>query len=244
MHSILETIQNEQRSLAILIDPEKTLPSTLNVLILQIQKFAEQAQKRASVNQLLLFVGGSTMRAIDFDSWVKSLSSLTQIPIVIFPGSHEQLSESARGLLFLNLLSGRNPDYLVTQQVQAANKLKGSKLEIIPTAYLLLDGGKETAVQRVSQTTPISQEAIETITDTAFAGQLMGNKLIYLEAGSGALRPVSPEVIKVVCETVSVPVLAGGGIRDFNTMNQAYEAGASVVVVGTAIEDGEFSYEQ
>lgn len=240
MPSILHTILTQNRCLAILIDPEKTGVALLPQVIPRIQIFLNQAMKQLHINACMLFVGGSTMEAVDLDAWIDQLKKLTPLSIVIFPGSHEQLSEGAHALLFLNLLSGRNPDYLVSQQVQAASKLKNSKLEIIPTAYLLIDGGKESAVQRVSNTLPMSQQHQQAIVDTAFAGQLMGNRLIYLEAGSGASTPVLPGVIKAVCDGVSIPVIAGGGMRDFKTMQLAFEAGARMVVVGTALENNHF----
>lgn len=238
MHSVLHTIITQNRCLAILIDPEKTGVAQLPFVIHRIQLFMDQAMKQLHINAFMLFVGGSTMEAVNLDSWISHLKKHTILPIVIFPGSHEQLSERAHALLFLNLLSGRNPDYLVSQQVKAASKLKNSKLEIIPTAYLLIDGGKESAVQRVSKTTPLAQTDVDLIVNTACAGQLMGNKLLYLEAGSGANISVSSKIIKAVVRQVHIPVIVGGGIKDIATMSDCFEAGARMVVVGTALELG------
>lgn len=239
MPSVLDTITQAKRCLAVLIDPEKTGEHKFPDLITQISLFITRAQRELQVSTFLLFVGGSTMEVVNLDHWLQELNKITKIPIVIFPGSSAQLSEEARGLLFLNLLSGNNPEYLINQQRQAAAILKNTHLEIIPTAYLLIDGGTVSAVQRVSKTTPLAQNDLDSITNTAYAGQLMGNKLVYLEAGSGAKTPVSTAVISAVSGLVQIPILVGGGIRTFAGMEQAFTAGAHVVVVGTAIEDGD-----
>lgn len=240
MHNLLHAITSAKRSMAVLIDPEKCATTHLPALILHIQSLQKTIFKELNVDNLMLFVGGSTMDGIAIDTFITHLKEYTDIPILIFPGSYQQLSEQAHGLLFLNLLSGRNPDYLATQQIQAAALLKKTTLEIVPTAYLLIDGGKETAVQRVSQTTPLSQTAIDTIVNTAYAGQLMGNRLIYLEAGSGALNEVNPAIVKAVCDTVNIPVIVGGGLKTIAQIERAFTAGACMVVVGTAIENGDF----
>jgi putative glycerol-1-phosphate prenyltransferase len=139
--------------------------------------------------------------------------------------------------LFLSLLSGRNPEFLIEQQVKSVEKLKNTTLEIIPTAYLLIDGGKETSVQRVSRTLPMPQKDIKAIVNTALAGEYSGKKLIYLEAGSGAKDKVSNAIISAVKKDVSIPIIVGGGIKTEEEIQQAYLAGASMVVVGTAFED-------
>lgn len=202
--------------------------------------FTNKAREVAGINDVFFFVGGSTMEGVSLDTWLQALGKNTKLPIVIFPGSYGQLSEHAHGLLFLSLLSGDNAAYLIGQQRQAAAHLKTTQLEIIPTAYLLIEVGNVSAVQRISQTMPLPQGDIETIVNNAYAGALMGNKLIYLEAGSGAKNPVKPEIIQAVVSQLSIPVIVGGGIKDFMTMNRAFEAGANMVVVGTAIEDGNF----
>lgn len=239
MHSVLNSITRAQRCVAILIDPEKTGTHQFTDLLTQIALFTAKAQHELHVTTFLLFVGGSTMEAVNLDHWIRTLKRHTTLPVVIFPGSHNQLSEHAAGLLFLNLLSGRNANYLVEQQVQAAALLQETRLEIIPTAYLLINGDTISAVQRVSNTIPIAQNEVETIKNTAYAGELMGNKLVYLEAGSGAKTPVNKAIIKAVSNLVKVPILVGGGIRTFAGMEQAFTAGARVVVVGTAFENGD-----
>ena len=155
---------------------------------------------------------------------------------MLFPGDYSQITDAADGILFLSLISGRNPEYLISQQVKAVPQLKVSGLEVIPTGYLLIDGGKETAVQRVTQTLPLPQQEVEIIVNTSLAGQFSGKQLIYLEAGSGALFPVSREVISEVKAAIEIPLIVGGGIRSQEQLEEAYEAGADMVVMGTVFE--------
>jgi phosphoglycerol geranylgeranyltransferase len=170
------------------------------------------------------------------DIILKKIKKLTTIPIILFPGDFSQISNTADALLFLSLISGRNPEYLIGQQVKSVNKLKETSLEIIPTGYILIDGGVKTSVQKVSNTTPISQSNMEDITMTAMAGELMGKQLIYLEAGSGATKAVSQEIIKKVSENISIPLIVGGGIRSKKQLENAYQNGADMIVIGTAFE--------
>ncbi len=236
MLKFLRGIQQATRSMAFLIDPEKTRIEDLIDTFDEINDLRILIQKEVDVEYFVLFVGGSTMVNVDLDKWITAAKEIIKIPIVIFPGSHHQLTENADGLLFLNLISGDNPDYLIRQQRQAATQLLKSKLEIVPTGYLLIDGGHESAVQRVSQTLPLSQYDPEFIVHTAFAGQLMGNQLIYLEAGSGAITPVNPEIIKSVKNQLEIPLIVGGGLRCLQQLESSYLAGADMLVIGTAIE--------
>ncbi len=162
----------------------------------------------------------------------------------MFPGDVTQITNDADALLFLSLISGRNPDYLIGKHVQAVSKLKHSHLEIIPTGYILIENGKQTAVQRVTETTPLQNDNIQLIADTAKAGELLGMKLIYLEAGSGAINPVSSDIISKIKEDVDMPLIVGGGIRTLKQLEQAYQAGADLVVIGTAFEDDETFFEE
>jgi putative glycerol-1-phosphate prenyltransferase len=168
---------------------------------------------------------------------IEVLKEKTQLPILIFPGNPSQISDEADGILFLSLLSGRNPDYLIEHQINSVRILEQTNLEIIPTAYLLIEGGKETAVQKISQTNPIAQSNIELAYKTAKAGELLGMKLIYLEAGSGAHQNVSLEMIEYIAENCKIPVIVGGGIRAVQTIQQVYDSGADLVVIGTAFEN-------
>lgn len=237
MLDILKTIEQANRCLSILIDPEKMEMDAISAFAKAISLTIHNLEEKLQIDQFYFFVGGSTMEDVDFDKWVKELKENSDIPIVIFPGSHDQLSENADGLLFLNLVSGRNSDFLIEQQVHAANKLKYSTLEVIPTGYLLIDGGKETAVQRISQTLPLPQHDTDSIVNHAYAAQLMGNILIYLEAGSGALNSVSTQIIREVSNQINRPLIVGGGLRSTDVMNSVFNAGAKMIVVGTAIEE-------
>ncbi|WP_124979023.1 geranylgeranylglyceryl/heptaprenylglyceryl phosphate synthase [Nonlabens xiamenensis] len=236
MSEILQNINASQRSLGILLDPEKLELNDLPAFAKAILPNIKNIQSQLQIDQLIFLVGGSTLPEMNLGAWVSELKNQVHLPILLFPGHHHQITEAADGLMFLQLISGRNPEYLIAQQIEAAKKLYNSSLEIIPTAYLLVDGGKETAVERVSKTKPMAQTAIESICDTAFAGQLMGNRLVYLEAGSGAIQAVSTEIIRKVSASLRVPLIVGGGLRKLDQMEKAYQAGASMLVVGTAIE--------
>lgn len=223
----LSAINEGKKLLAILLDPDKLKESMLDDLMPKINDSAVD----------LIFIGGSTVPKKATDLLVQNLRKRTSIPLVLFPGHFQQITPLADGVLFLSLLSGRNPEYLVNQQVNAVPYIENTDLEVIPTGYILVDGGNETAVQRVSGTTPISAEDIEKISRTATAGMYMGNKLIYLEAGSGALNPVSAEVIRSVKKKISIPLIVGGGIRTIMALQEAYDNGADLVVIGTAFEE-------
>lgn len=158
------------------------------------------------------------------------------IPIILFPGNAEQFSKEADAILYLSLLSGDNPEYLVGQQVKSARAIRESSVKVIPTAYILIDGGVVTSTMRVTGTKPLNPSDMPTIVDTCIAAELMGKQLIYLEAGSGAKTPVSPTIIKAVKEKVSIPLIVGGGIRTPEAMQTAYNAGADVVVIGNHFE--------
>lgn len=237
MNNILESIAQSSRSLAILIDPEKMKVDTISAFAKAASNSISNLKPKLLIDQFYFFIGGSTMENTDINKWMETLKENTDIPIVIFPGSHNQLSESADGLLFLNLLSGRNPEYLIEQQVYAAQQLKKTSLEVIPTGYLLIDGGKETAVQRISKTKPLLQKDICKIVNHAYAAQLMGNQLIYLEAGSGAKQSVAREIVLDVSNQINIPLIVGGGLRTLTQIEEIFKAGAKMVVIGTAIEE-------
>ncbi len=226
-HYFLSAMKEGRKLLAILLDPDKLNDGMLNDLILKVNDSVVD----------FIFVGGSTVPQKATDELVQYLKKRTSLPIVLFPGHFDQITPRADGVLFLSLLSGRNPEYLINQQVKAVPYIQNTDLEIIPTAYILIDGGKETAVQKVSGTQPISAENVEEITRTAIAGMYMGNKLIYLEAGSGALNPILPKVINSVKEQISIPLIVGGGIRSELELQEAYDNGADLVVIGTAFEE-------
>ena len=169
---------------------------------------------------------------------------LTDLPIVLFPGDVTQISKDADAILFLSLLSGRNPDYLIDKQVQAVPLLEKTQLEVISTGYILIESGKTTAVQRVTNTLPLNRTDVDAITNTAKAGELLGKKLIYLEAGSGATYEVPAEVISSVKNKIDIPLIVGGGIRTKRQIENAFIAGADLVVIGTAFEEDQQFFEQ
>lgn len=223
--SISESAASKNRMLAILIDPEK-----FNI------EDTEQFLNKIPRQTTHIFVGGSTVPNGETERTTSSLKAKTALPLFLFPGDYSHITDLADVLLFLSLLSGRNPEYLVGQQVQAVPKLKNSSLEIIPTGYILIEGGTGSSVSKVTQTKPLPQEDIEKIVHTALAGQYMGAKLIYLEAGSGALFPVNPNIISEVKKEITIPLIVGGGIRTEEQMEMAYRAGADMIVMGTAFE--------
>jgi len=224
---ILNAKANNQKLLAILIDPEKVgMEHVLNL-----------SEKIKAAPATHVFVGGSTFSGTHLNQLIATLKKETQLPVLIFPGHPSQISNEADGILFLSLLSGRNPEYLIEHHINSVEALEKSNLEIIPTGYLLIDGGKETAVQRVSQTQPIEQNNIELAYKTAKAGEFLGKKLIYLEAGSGANQHVSLEMISFVSQNIKIPLIVGGGIRSMKTIQEIYDAGADLVVIGTAFEN-------
>ncbi|WP_373058488.1 geranylgeranylglyceryl/heptaprenylglyceryl phosphate synthase [Zunongwangia sp. H14] len=218
------------KQLCVLIDPDKFDNDRAAFFL-----------KALPVETAYILVGGSTVAPCKTEATVKTLKTFTKTPIVLFPGEYTQITEAADGILFLSLLSGRNPEYLIGQQIKSVSRLRNSKLEIIPTGYILIDGGKESAVQRVSNTLPLSQNNVQLIVDTALAGQFSGKKLIYLEAGSGAGYPVSEEIISAVKAAIDLPLMVGGGICDTTQLQKAYKAGADLVVIGTAFEKGNFA---
>ena len=225
--NILQAKAKNEKLLAILIDPEKVTVEDAIIL----------AKKIKNSPATHIFVGGSTFSGSHLGKLITVLKQKTNLPTLIFPGHPFQISEEADGILFLSLLSGRNPDYLIEHQINSVRILEQTNLEVISTAYLLIDGGKETAVQSVSQTKPIAHSDIELAYSTAKAGELLGMKLIYLEAGSGANQKVSLEMIKYITENCKIPVIVGGGIRSMQTIQQVYDSGADLVVIGTAFEN-------
>ena len=226
LYSEIFSASLENRKLiAILIDPEEFTIETTSEFLKQIPPETTH-----------VFVGGSTVPNGATEAVVTALKFQTEKPIILFPGDVSQLTPKADALLFLSLLSGDNPEYLIGQHVKAVSKVRDSGLLVIPTAYLLLDGGHQSAVARVTGTTPMSQENVQIIVDTAKAGELLGMKLIYLEAGSGAKNPVSEAIIRAVKNEINIPLIVGGGIRTESQKQAAYQAGATMVVMGTQFE--------
>jgi len=216
---IAETAAAGKKLFAVLLDPEKTPLEGLD------------ARTRGADYVL---VGGSTGGGSD--RLVQALRQQTRMPVVLFPGSQEQFSADADALLFLSVMSSGNPEMLLHRQIRAARMVRESGIESIPTGYILLDGGTESSVARATASRPIPQTDTDLIVDTAIAAELTGKQLIYLEAGSGAAMPIRTELIHAVRRHVSVPIIAGGGIRTPEQMHAAYDAGADMVVVGNWLE--------
>ncbi len=223
---IMAARTENRKLLAILLDPDKQGPGEMESCLKSIH--AQPVD--------LLLVGGSTVANGQTQELVAKIKQLSSLPVVLFPGDHSQITTEADALLFLSLLSGRNAEYLVNQQVKAVPLLQDSDLEVIPTAYILVDGGVDTSVQRVSSTEPMNPENGEEIIHTAMAGMYMGHKLIYLEAGSGARNPVPAQLISGLRSRVDIPIIVGGGIRSHEQLAAAYENGADMAVIGTAFE--------
>lgn len=232
-HEICVAKSNNKRLIAILIDPDKVNLESANNLVPQI--------KNSPATHI--FIGGSLVETNHIDEIILELKSKLNLPILLFPGHPSQISAHSDGILFLSLLSGRNPDYLAEHQVNAVPFLKKSELEILPTAYLLIESGTQTAVERVSQTKPLDRNNIDYVAQTALAGEYLGHQLVYLEAGSGAELAVPFQMIKQVSNEISIPLIVGGGIRSKKGIQEAFEAGADLVVIGTAFENDPHFFE-
>ncbi len=232
---VMKTIYNQivnsrhvnKKLLAILIDPDK-------IDLSAIKNISEKINQSPATH---IFVGGSSFSGNHLDDLILTLKQNTNLTIILFPGNPSQISDKADGILFLTLLSGRNPDYLIEHHINAVPILKKTNLEIISTGYLLIESGSETAVERVSKTKPLSISNPEYILQTSQAGELLGNKLIYLEAGSGAKNAVPLEIISLISKNINVPLIVGGGIRSLSEIEKAHQAGADLVVIGTAFEN-------
>lgn len=224
--SLLEKKKNGQKSFAILIDPDKAGKSSLHPVIdLALEAGADY-----------FFVGGSLVISNQLDEIVLEIKQQCNIPVVLFPGSPSQISSHADALLYLSLISGRNPELLIGQHVISAPFVKKSGLEIISTGYMVVDGGAPTTVSYISNATPIPSDKADIALCTAMAGEMLGMKLIYMDAGSGAKKAISEEMISAVAKNIDVPIIVGGGIRDAEKAYLNCKAGADVIVVGNAIE--------
>lgn len=219
--------QTNQKQLAVLLDPDKFRPDACAHII----QLAHQA------NVGCFFVGGSLLSTDLLDKQLSFLQANTDLPIILFPGGSYQINPRADGILLLSLISGRNPDLLIGQHVLAAPMLRQSGLQIISTGYILIEGGHVSSVQYISDTNPIPAHKPDIAAATAVAGEMLGMQLIYLEAGSGAKQPVSVDTIAAVRRSIGLPLIVGGGIRTPQAAAQAAQAGADIIVVGTAFEN-------
>ncbi len=218
-------LSSSKKRLAILIDPEKWTD-------VQLKNWSKKIDK-AHIDFVLL---GSSLSSRPYDNAIQLLKKHTQKPVLLFPGNSLQLSAYADALLNLSLISGRNAELLIGEQVRSAVIIKNLNLETIPTGYILIDGGTRTSVEYMSQTSSIPREKADIAVATALAGAQLGLKCIYLEAGSGAMQSVPNSMITAVKQMVEIPVIVGGGIRTLDEIESKWKAGADVVVVGTAFE--------
>ena len=229
--------KDRPRSFAVLADPEKMPLEDIPAFAKAIKTTFQQARKKFKSTHAVLLVGGSTVTREQMKDWMEKAGNHLDIPVVIFPGAGHQVVDTADAILFLSLISGDNPRYLIDEQRQAARDIKSADLDCISTGYILIEGGHKSAVERVSNTKPISQQNVPKIVSTAVAAELMGMQAVYLEAGSGAQNAVHPRIIKAVRQETHVPIITGGGLRNADQISQAYTAGADMVVVGTALEN-------
>lgn len=229
---ILENFKNlkaqKSKSLAVLMDPDN----------LELGDSLRETMKLINSSGVdFIFYGGSLLVEDKFESILQEIKRLTDIPIVIFPGSIEQVSKTADALLFLSLISGRNPEFLIGNQVLSAPKIKKLGIEAIPTGYMLVDCGNQTTASYISNTTPLPYDKPDLGLATALAGEMLGLRCLYLDGGSGAKRPVTSRMIQKIAEHTNIPLIVGGGIRSHEQALEAWSAGANIVVVGTAFED-------
>ena len=221
-----DCVEKKGAGFIVLIDPDRKNDNNIDQLV-----------EKANQNGVdAIFVGGSIMMDGLYHKRVERIKSISEIPVILFPGGVNQLNKHYDAMLFMSLLSGRNSHYLIGEQVIAAPIVKDYEIETIPTGYLLIDGGSPTSVEVVSGTKPLPSNRPDIIVSHALAAQFLGMELIYLEAGSGALNEVPEDVVKKVADEISIGLIVGGGIRTPEDANSIVNSGASFVVIGSAIE--------
>ncbi|HEX5167921.1 MAG TPA: geranylgeranylglyceryl/heptaprenylglyceryl phosphate synthase [Cyclobacteriaceae bacterium] len=229
--NILNTLRTYQqqgkKSIAVLIDPDKVSDSN------QLQHLVNLANENCVD---FFFVGGSLVTTTNLSDVVKQIKDNVTIPIVLFPGNSIQIDSNADALLFLSLISGRNPELLIGQHVVAAPIIRNTRLEVIPTGYMLINSGRITSVAYISNTTPIPDDKHSLAACTAMAGEMLGLQAIYMDAGSGAENPIQPKMISAVRKAVKIPLIIGGGLNTYRKAITALEAGADTIVIGNALE--------
>ena len=229
-NNLLQSIKNRGAAHIVLLDPDKKDEESL-----------EERIENANIAGVdALFVGGSLMMDLRCEDRVKKIKSLSKIPVILFPGGIGQLNSHYDAMLFMSVISGRNPHYLIGEQVLAAPIVQNLGIETISTGYILLDGGAGSTVQYISGTTPLPMHRKDIVVAHALAGQFLGMKFIYLEAGSGALNPINANIISNVKKALKIPLIVGGGIKNKSQIQVAYDAGADLVVVGNALEHSNF----
>ena len=226
LEKILQLKNDNKKSIAILVDPDNL---SKELLIQQVE-----LAKKYSID--FFFIGGSMITDDCLEDTLDYIKSKCDIPRVIFPGSVNQVSNKADAILFLSLISGRNPDLLIGNHVLSAPAIQKTGIEVIPTGYMLIDGGKPTAASYVSNSFPIPNDKPKISAVTALAGEMLGLRLNFLDAGSGAITKVSKEMIRATTEGTNNPLIVGGGIKTAEGAKDAWNAGANIVVIGNAIE--------
>lgn len=226
LNTLLEKKQKKQKQLAVLIDPDSVNENQL----INLCNLCNQSKVD------FILVGGSLITNGFWNKCVSLIKSLTQIPVLLFPGNIMQVHDEADAILFLSMISGRNADLLIGKHVLAAPILKKSGIEVIPTAYMIVDGGNITSVMYMSNTMPIPHDKNNIAVCTAMAGEMLGLKVMYMDAGSGAKQPISFSMIEEVANNVSAPLFVGGGIKTSEQAVISAQAGADIVVIGNAFE--------
>lgn len=226
LNSLVNLRKQNKKAFAVLIDPDNT----------DMDQIIETAQLCNDANVDYVFVGGSLMLSNHLDECIKTFKSKSSIPVILFPGSPSQVSKEADALLYLSLISGRNPELLIGAHVVSAPKIKASGLEIISTGYIVIDGGKPTTVSYMSHSAPIPYDKDDIAVCTAIAGEFLGKNVLYMDAGSGAINPISEKMIQKVSNQISIPLIVGGGISSPEKAIANCQAGADIIVVGNALE--------
>ena len=222
---IVKQVLNGKKIFALLLDPDEYNDRSLRYTLIEAGKSATD----------LILVGGSLITN-PIAPFIQKIKENSEIPVLLFPGNLLQISNNADGILFLSLISGRNPDLLIGNHVASAPMIKSSGMEVISTGYILVENGKSTSVEYISNTSPVPADKPDIASATAIAGEMLGLKLIYLEAGSGAQHPVKTEMITRVKKNIKVPLVVGGGIRNPEDAKNILNAGADIIVIGNAIE--------
>lgn len=231
--SVHQRLIDSKPSVFALLDPDRT----------KIDEIPELTRSICDNGVKAILVGSSILVTPRFDAFVKAVKDNARCPVILFPGGSHQVCAHADAIFFLSLLSGRNPEFLVGEQVKAVYRIKECAIEVIPVAYLLIESGAITAVEHVSNTKPIPRNKPEIALAHALAGQYFGMKYVYLEAGSGALSPVPLDMVKKVKENTSIPLIVGGGLRDHDAVMKTFDAGADFVVLGSIIERSKKEFE-
>jgi putative glycerol-1-phosphate prenyltransferase len=226
LYSKIQSKLNKEKMLVMLIDPDKHNGASLSAVLEIVKKYPPD----------FILTGGSLVSK-SINKSIEIIKKETDLPVFLFPGNLLQLCDQADGIFLLSLISGRNAEYLIGNHVLAAPFLKASGMEIIPTGYILVETGSKTAVEYISNTTAIPANKTDIVVSTAMAGEMLGLKMIYLEGGSGADKPVNKNLIREVKKHISLPLIIGGGIRTALQAQEAYEAGADIIVIGNVLEE-------